>query len=226
MATNPPHRRHGCRVCGRSTPCGFPLCFCCTTIVEQLRLPLVPVVAMTDYRIGGRMHGLLRGYKDAPSREARAARTSALAALVALWLDANEDRVRARFGAGWDLVATVPSSRGRAGSPAAALVDRVPPLAELDRALLVRGDDRLGHLVASRRGFVLSSALERSALGTRRVLVFDDTMTTGARAQSAAAALREGGVRVTGILVVGRALGAGARGHHLAPHGAAKSGLG
>ena len=94
-------------------PRGFAHCFCCTTIVEQLAMPLVPVVAMTEYRIGDRMHGLLRGYKDAPSTEARASRRSALAALVELWLAANGDAVRARFSGGWDLVTAVPSSCGR-----------------------------------------------------------------------------------------------------------------
>jgi adenine/guanine phosphoribosyltransferase-like PRPP-binding protein len=37
------------------------------------------------------------------------------------------------------------------------------------------------------------------------VLVFDDSVTTGARSQSAAAALRMSGAHVVGILVVGRA---------------------
>lgn len=174
-------------------------------------MPLAPVVAMTEYRIGDRMHGLLRGYKDAPSVEARAARRSALTALVELWLSANEDTLRARFSGGWDLVTTVPSSCGRAGSPADALVEAVPGLAELDRPLLVRGDEPLGHLVASRRGYVASSELERRALAARRILVFDDTVTTGARAQSAAAALRECGAKVAGILVVGRVLGVESR---------------
>jgi hypothetical protein len=197
-------------VCGRLPRLGYALCFCCTAIAEQLRLPLVPIVAMCDYRVGDRMHRLLRGYKDASSPEARAARTSALAALVELWLDSNADSLQSRFSGGWDLVTTVPSSCGRRGSPARALLEGVPALAGLRRPLLVRGHDCLGHLVASRRGYVLSEDVERRALRARSVLVVDDSVTTGARAQSAAATLRDAGVHVKGILVVGRALGAGA----------------
>jgi predicted amidophosphoribosyltransferase len=207
MATRTASRKARCGVCGRPNRRGFARCFCCTTIVEQLALPLAPVVAMTEYRIGDRMHGLLRGYKDAPSAEARMARRTALATLVELWLASNADAVRDRCSGGWDLVTTVPSSWRRAGSPADALVEAVPGLAELVQPLLVRGDEPLGHLVASRRGYVVSSGIERRVLHGRRILVFDDTLTTGARAQSAAAALRECGARVAGILVVGRVLG-------------------
>jgi len=55
--------------------------------------------------------------------------------------------------------------------------------------------------------------------------VFDDTVTTGARAQSAAAALRECGARVAGILVVGRVLGIEPR-QRVSLKGATEVGLG
>ena len=48
--------------------------------------------------------------------------------------------------------------------------------------------------------------MDRAGLAGLPVLVFDDSVTTGARAQSAAAALRLAGARVVGILAVGRAL--------------------
>jgi predicted amidophosphoribosyltransferase len=196
-----------CRVCGRLHSGGFALCFCCATIVEQLRMPLVPVVAMADYRIGDRLHRLLRGYKDAPSPAARHARTSALAALVELWLESNADVLRARF-VDWDLVTTVPSTCGRVGSPVDALAGAVPGLAALHRSsVLSPGTDRVGHLRAARRGYVVSASIGRRGLRGRRILVLDDTVVTGARAQSAAAALRAGGARVSGILAVGRVLG-------------------
>ncbi len=208
MTTDPDRRREPCRVCGRIPHEGFALCFCCATVAGQLRMPLVPVLAMSDYGVGDRMHRLLRGYKDAPNPEAREARTSALAALVELWLAENMEVLRTRLAGGWDLVTTVPSTCGRAASPVDALVERVAGLADLHRSLLARGDDHLGHLLAARRGYVLSPAAEVRDLRARTVLVFDDSVTTGARAQSAAAALREGGARVTGILAVGRALAA------------------
>ena len=50
--------------------------------------------------------------------------------------------------------------------------------------------------------------MDRAGLASLPVLVFDDTSTTGAAAQSAAATLRLAGARVVGSLVMGRALAA------------------
>jgi orotate phosphoribosyltransferase len=61
--------------------------------------------------------------------------------------------------------------------------------------------------VAARRGFELADGVERGRLEGRRVLVVDDTVITGSRAQSAAAALRIHGAHVVGILVLGRVVG-------------------
>jgi len=192
-----------CRVCGAPSRPGFGRCFCCAALVRQLGLPLAPLEAVATYRTGDGLHRRLRGYKDAPVAEARAACTRRLAALVEGWLD---DRGRAcRLGA-WDVVATVPSSRRPGPSPVDALVAAVPSLApSLVGGLLVRGPGRLDHLVADRQGFAVDPAVgERAA--DRRVLVVDDTVVTGARAQSAVAAIRSGGATVVGILVLGRVM--------------------
>ena len=52
-------------------------------------------------------------------------------------------------------------------------------------------------------------AVDRESLRDRRVLVFDDSITTGARAQSAGAALRMAGADVIGVVAVGRVVGGG-----------------
>ncbi|HEX4244408.1 MAG TPA: phosphoribosyltransferase, partial [Acidimicrobiales bacterium] len=69
---------------------------------------------------------------------------------------------------------------------------------------LVRGTGALGHLRPSRSGFVIHPLVDPAGLRRRRVLVVDDSYTTGSRAQSAAAALRLAGMRVGAILVLGR----------------------
>jgi predicted amidophosphoribosyltransferase len=68
----------------------------------------------------------------------------------------------------------------------------------------VRGPEATGHLRAARRGFEVPSSVDKESLRRRRVLVFDDSITTGARAQSAAAALRMAGADVVGVVAVGR----------------------
>ena len=193
-----------CRLCEGPTQPEFALCYCCTTLIGRLQMPLAPVTAVTPYRVGDGMHRLLRGYKDAPLAEVRSIHTSQLAGILRWWLSEHGDRLLARTGGPWDLVVGVPSSQ-RPMAPVDALVDAVPSLARQHLSLLVRGPEPTGHLVASRRGFAVTSNGE-AGCGERgrRALVVDDSFTTGARAQSAVAALRIAGIRVAGVLVVGR----------------------
>jgi hypothetical protein len=148
------------------------------------------------------VHGILRGYKDAPLPEARAA-AEAQARLLLGGLAARMERGgpgsrRIRF----DAVVTVPSTR-RLGRPAVdRLIDGVPVLRDRLVGALVRGPAPLDHLVASVDGFAVTAA--GSALCGRRVLLVDDSYTTGARAQSAAAALRAHRVHPVAVAVAGR----------------------
>jgi len=210
--TNSPVPAPRCRACDGPTQPGFAHCFCCTAVVRQLHLPPVPVTAVTPYRLGDPTHRLLRGYKDAPLAEERASATASLADLVHRWLlDAGGDRLRARAGAGWDLVVGVPSSGRQGRPPVDAVIGSVPGLGRLHRPLLVRGPEPTGHLKASRRGFALHPGWRPDPGGReRRALVVDDTFVTGARAQSAAAALRSAGLEVVGVLVIGRVVDPGA----------------
>ena len=200
----------GCRVCGRS--CGpaigperegwrLPVCFCCRTLAGQLHLPLVPLVALTEYRVGDATHKRLRAYKDAPVAEARErCRVELVAELARRCDDAST------ILGGWTVVTTVPSSTRPGGPPAERLVDGVPQMAQRHLRLLVRGRGSGGHLRAGRDVFAPDVGVDRAGLASLSVLVFDDTTTTGAAAQSAAAALRLAGARVVGALVMGRAL--------------------
>jgi hypothetical protein len=192
-----------CPVCGSRTRARFALCFCCHATAGQLRLPLTPVAAMAHYRLGDALHGHLRGYKDAPLPEARSVHTAHLVARLRSWVTADDSRLAHRFGSGWDVVATVPSSCRPAMAPVDAVVTAVPELGR-HATLLIRGPEVTGHLVAARRGFELADGVDRDGLRGRTVLVVDDTVITGARAQSAAAALRIHGAHVVGILALGR----------------------
>jgi hypothetical protein len=200
-----PPRDTVCRLCGRSVQGHPPICFCCRLSARQLHLPVVPTVVMTEYRVGDADHARLRGYKDARNADVRCRYRAGLVAEVALWLDRHGGALVDRFGP-WSIVTSVPSTRSLDRTPASALADGVPALADLHRVLLIKGSCPPGHLDARRDGFELRPGIDRAGLDGVPVLVFDDSVTTGARSQSAAATLRLAGAQVVGVLGVGRAL--------------------
>ncbi len=195
-----------CTVCGRLVSGTAAVCFCCRVLAGQLGLPLVRLTAVVTYRLGDRTHRLLRGYKDDPAGESRAAYSSELAALLSAWLASSGAAFSAGGGGAWTVVTGVPSTCRPGRAPVEHLIEAVPELAAGHRRLLGRGTGPLDHLVADRSGFALAAGVERAWLARQRVLVVDDSTVTGARAQSAAAALRLAGARVAGVLAVGRAL--------------------
>jgi predicted amidophosphoribosyltransferase len=198
----------GCLICDQAARHGLPLCFCCGLLVRQLGLPLVPVRSVVGFHIGDDTHRRLRGYKDATVAEARRCYAAQLARMLDRHLDAGLDPWPRVTDGRWELVVTVPSSSRPVGSPVDAIAAASRHLGPDHRTLLRRGPEPTGHLRAARRGFELADGIDRDRLRGRRVLVVDDTLVTGARAQSAAAALRLAGARVVGILTVGRSLAA------------------
>jgi hypothetical protein len=166
--------------------------------MTQVRRPCQTVVPISHYTIPGELHGVLRRYKDARCPRQRARDTRALGELVARFLRRHEACLAG--GRDFDLLATVPSSRGRPDPhPLIQVIRSDPWLAARHQELLARGPARLGHTRASDIGFSPSRAV-----GGARIVLLDDTWTTGARAQSAASALQSHGARVLAIVVVGR----------------------
>jgi len=174
-------------------------------VAEQLGLPLVPLVALVEYRVGDRTHHRLRGYKDDPVHEVRAQCRRHLVDELSRSMAVRRRHLDRQLGT-WSVVTTVPSSCRPGPAPAERLVEGVPELASRHMRLLVSGPGSVGHLHAHRTGFALAPGVDRAGLAGLAVLVFDDTTTTGAAGQSAAAALRLAGAQVVGVLAMGRAL--------------------
>lgn len=203
---------------------GFARCTGCERVLSQVRSPcplVVPIsLAGTDPPSG--LYRLLCNYKDGRRGAAdRAALAAVLARLIDSFLAVHGKCIATGPAAGWDSVAVVPStgttgatpSAGtRAASPAGTASRARPPgphplqqvvacseaLAGLAILALERGEGPLGHLLASDEGFCC-----REAEG-RRVLLLDDTYTSGARCQSAASALVAAGASVAAVLVIAR----------------------
>jgi len=138
---------------------------------------------------GSPLHHLLRGYKDAPSREARREHSLVLAALLGLFLQRHRDCI----GDTPDFVVTVPSKNRDALK---VVVKMLPKLsAKRVQALKATGTSN-----APRYKLVDSQVRGRS------VLLLDDTFTSGRSIAAAHRALSKGGANIVGPLVIGRHL--------------------
>ena len=150
----------------------------------------------------GPLHRALRNYKRLSGHPAGAV-TAGLAAVLWRHLELHEHCLAAAAGVGgFDVVTTVPSSDSARGDshPLHQLVGELvgPVHGRYERLLWRTGADVAPHHFNIHK----YEAIRR--LGGRSVLLVDDTWTTGANAQSAAAALKRAGGRRVAAVVVGR----------------------
>ena len=184
------------------------VCFACRLVGHRLGLPLTPVTPVRLCPLPGPLYTVLMGYKESPVPEARARFTPMVRRLFDAFFEAHAAGLAT--GAPVDLVLAVPSTARPSGPPLA----RVAGLADVvgNRLgacwrddLLARGAGMLGHMRPRRDGFVVPPS-GRSDVRGRHLLLLDDTYVSGARAQSAAAALRLAGAASVRIVVAGRVL--------------------
>jgi len=181
-------------------------CYSCSVTRAQVSRPVDLVVPISLALEHGQLHHILRGYKDPAARRLTSAQAHLfqliVAATVARFLRGHEQHVLRASGNQSPITAIVPipSSRGRPGNPPLfAALSRVPALVPRLR-LALASNQGVQHLNASDNGF---SVVDRAVRGCR-VLVIDDTFTSGAAVQSAASALSIAGADVVAAVVVGR----------------------
>jgi hypothetical protein len=179
-------------------------------VARRLGAVLAPVLPMQMCPLPGPLYTVLMGYKEAPVAEARARFGPIVRSLTAAFLRAHADCVAALAGGRPHFVLPVPSTVRPGGSPIA----RVPGLAaHVESALpgvrwtglLCRTGEPVGHMHPSPRAFVVPPTL-RCRVAENRLLLLDDTYVSGARAQSAAAALRRAGASSVVVVALGRVL--------------------
>jgi predicted amidophosphoribosyltransferase len=165
----------------------------------------VDAMAPISYSIGGeQLHHALGGYKRYTGTPGRYFAVG-LAAILWRHLDDHEACLaRAAAVERFDVVTTVPSSDRERDTthPLHRLVgELVKPLQPRYERLLRRTDTTV-----SAHRFNAERYRASAHLGGLTVLLIDDTWTTGANAQSAAAALKAAGARRVAVLVIGRYL--------------------
>ncbi len=150
---------------------------------------------------GGLLHTQLWGYKNIRDEVLRVSMTRRIASLVSAFVAGHGTCI-----GDFDYLTCVPSERRVAP---ASIVSLVPPLA-----------DRYRQVLGASPGAACSSSSDGRTRGARtvdpgrftvedsvrgaRILLFDDTFTSGASAFAAAAALRQAGAAEVRALVIGR----------------------
>lgn len=177
---------------------GYNECYACTRHTSAL-----DVVAPISYSVAHeQLHHALASYKRLFGPAGRRL-TIQLAAVLWRYLELHEACVaRAAGVAAFPIVTTVPS-----GDPAR---DDAHPLREIVAEIVSTTRDRHRRLLrrsaldVAARTFAPDKYAAEQALSGQAVLLIDDTWTTGANAQSAAAALKRAGADRVAAVVIGR----------------------
>jgi hypothetical protein len=195
-----PRRGPGvCATCFNLTA-GYDRCYACAH-----GCPVLDAVAPISYSVAReQLHHALASYKRLDGEVARRL-GAVLAAILWRFLAEHERCVAKAAGTnGFDLVTTVPSGdRDRdERHPLRWIVgELIGPTRARHERLLRRTNTELPPRTFDHRKFEAVHRLNNSA-----VLLIDDTWTTGASAQSAAAALKAAGAGPVGAVVIGRHL--------------------
>jgi hypothetical protein len=203
-----------CHICRGPASGGRSVCFVCRLIARRLGLPLAPVVPVRLCPLPGPLYTVLLGYKESPVAEARARFGALVRELLGAFLLAHIGRLEVTMGGPIEMVALVPSTHRPGPAPLGLVaglgetVATVLPTARWSPDLLRRAAHRGGsppvsHMRPHPAAFMV--APDSAALAGTRVLLLDDTYVSGARSQSAAAALLLAGARPV-IAPIGRVL--------------------
>jgi hypothetical protein len=185
-----------CVVCRSFAEPGYPRCYPCNQHVAAGRRRLADAIVPISYSIQGTQHAhnLIVYKADRYSRQAR----YHIASLGVLFLSDHRECLMRAAGGPITHVVTVPSTRGRAGvHPLELILTRRLRLPDL-RAVpnpRVPSDSREFH-----SGRFTVPPVQPDT----RVLILDDTWTTGARMQSLAYALKTAGASAVIGVVLGR----------------------
>ena len=180
----------------------------------------------------GPLYAVLRGYKESAVDEARRYFAGVVRDLLGTFLSRHAPCLVAAVGGHPDLVLPVPSTARPDGSPLRS-VEGIGDLVATRLAgagwapgLLERADAPVGHMRPHPDAFSVPDPACR-LLSDRRVVLLDDLYVSGARAQSAAAAVRAAGAGPVVVVAVGRLLRPDRSALHAAfVRGGTRSGIG
>lgn len=197
-----------CRVCRTFVDGDWERCWGCNRIWHELPggFDLDVVVPITYSPALGQMHTALRGYKDAWGGDTSRMNqfTVQLAAVLHRFLAHHERCVAAAAGVdAFDLVTSVPSGTVQRDDQRERLRFMLSKVSSITKSryerILTPTDSQV-----PKRDYDPKRFQTCRPLAGERVLLIDDTWTTGSSAQSAACALKEAGAATVAMVVIGR----------------------
>lgn len=199
----PPVGDEVCEVCHGACQLVYDTCWNCRESCGGVSFPQELVVPITLYKSYSQLGHVMRAYKDSPDERIRRPFGLQLGALAGRFLDAHRGCIVDAAGQEWDTVTVVPSTRTTA--------DEATRLEEV-LCLVPSIGSEFRRLVRSNGTPVGRSAPDEFAFDVRpeasgsRVLLVDDTFTTGAHLQSVTSALARAGATVVACVVLGRVI--------------------
>ena len=199
-----------CLVCCGPAAGGQGVCFACRVVGHRLGVPLVPVFPVRLCPLPSPLYAVLLGYKESPVAEARRRFAPMVGSLFGAFLGAHAGCLAAAAGAR-EMALPVPSTARPRGAPLAdveglaRVVRTALPGVRWSPDVLARSHAPVGHMRPDGHAFEVRAAA-RPFVRDHRAVLLDDTYVSGARAQSAAAALRRVGARAVVIVALGRVL--------------------
>jgi predicted amidophosphoribosyltransferase len=198
----PPAGDGVCEICHRGVPADDTVCLSCRVTTGQVTHPTTKVLPISFYEVPDQYWNILRYYKDHERDEVRDQLGMVLAATIARFTAQHWTCISDMTDGEPTVVTTVPSTRGRDGPhPLTRAVRRSSLLLPLHRDTLARGTAAISHFHASDDAFV-----SLGDLTGERVLLVEDTFTSGANTQSAASTLRSAGAESVSVVVAGRVI--------------------
>jgi adenine/guanine phosphoribosyltransferase-like PRPP-binding protein len=198
----PPGGAGVCRICHGCPNTGFSTCWSCSTVRSQVSRPCDLVVPISLYEITSQLHHVLLHYKSDRYPHLHDQFGAQVVSLLSQFLTMHGECIVEAAGKEWDVITTVPSSGARdVLHPLVTAINRVRALSDQYVPLLRRGEATIDHLTASDDGYELLTPLRGE-----RILLIDDTFTSGSRVQSAASRLALGGGDVVGVVAIGRVI--------------------
>jgi predicted amidophosphoribosyltransferase len=203
-----------CRVCCGPTTGGYAHCFACRTLLAQLKAPLAPVLPVEICPVPSPLYRVLMGYKESSIGELRRLLQAGVAKRLTDFYVNHQVCILAGLGGWAELIVPVPSTVRPPPSPLEqtlgfSILSLYAAVAgetgRMPYQLLHRTVASVGHMQADADAFAVCPDLASKVPGAR-ILLFDDTYVSGARSQSAAAALRQAGARRVLIVPLGRVI--------------------